>query len=70
MVIRGQKSIVNFDNIKELYVEDTYTKDDGQTFILKADNIVLGIFQDEEETKKTLQEIIDAIFDDKKIYFV
>ena len=70
MIIRSQdkKSIINFDNCKEIRSRMIY-ENDGTVCEISADRITLGIYADEEKAIKVL-DMIQSAYERYKMFAI
>lgn len=70
IVKQDKKGIVNFNNVKDIYIDKEDDGDRHFVFYIPVSNIdgldILGIYETEERAKEVLQEIIKAYIENKK----
>ena len=60
IVSQDKNNVINYDNVKSLWIEDNVLDETNTTFYINADEDFLGEYKTEERAKEVLQEIIKA----------
>lgn len=58
IVSQDKNNVINYDNVKSLWIEDNILDETNTTFYINADEDFLGEYETEERAKEVLQEII------------
>lgn len=60
IVSQDKNNVINYDNVKSLWIDDNVLDKTNTTFYINADDDFLGEYETEERAKEVLQEIIKA----------
>lgn len=63
IVSQDKDNVINYDNVKSLWIDDNVLDKTNTTFYINADDDFLGEYETEERAKEVLQEIINAYLD-------
>lgn len=66
IINQDKNNVINYDNVKSLWIEDNVLDETNTTFYINADEDFLGEYETEERAKEVLQEIIRALIEAKK----
>ena len=58
IVSQDKDNVINYDNVKSLWIEDNVLDEINTTFYINADEDFLGEYKTEERAKEVLQEIV------------
>ena len=58
IVSQDKDNVINYDNIKSLWIDDNVLDKTNTTFYINADDDFLGEYKTEERAKEVLQEIV------------
>lgn len=58
IINQDKNNVINYDNIKSLWIEDNVLDETNTTFYINADEDFLGEYETEERAKEVLQEIV------------
>lgn len=58
IINQDKNNVINYDNVKSLWIEDNVLDETNTTFYINADEDFLGEYKTEERAKEVLQEII------------
>ena len=58
IVSQDKDNVINYDNVKSLWIDDNVLDKTNTTFYINADDDFLGEYETEERAKEILQEII------------
>lgn len=58
IINQDKNNVINYDNIKSLWIEDNVLDETNTTFYINADEDFLGEYKTEERAKEVLQEIV------------
>lgn len=58
IINQDKNNVINYDNVKSLWIEDNVLGETNTTFYINADEDFLGEYKTEERAKEVLQEII------------
>lgn len=58
IVSQDKNNVINYDNVKSLWIDDNVLDKTNTTFYINADEDFLGEYETEERAKEVLQEII------------
>ena len=58
IINQDKNNVINYDNVKSLWIEDNVLDETNTTFYINADEDFLGEYETEERAKEVLQEIV------------
>ncbi len=59
IVSQDKDNVINYDNVKSLWIDDNVLDKTNTTFYINADDDFLGEYETEERAKEVLQEIVE-----------
>lgn len=57
IINQDKNNVINYDNVKSLWIEDNVLDETNTTFYINADEDFLGEYKTEERAKEVLKEI-------------
>lgn len=58
IINQDKNNVINYDNVKSLWIEDNVLDETNTTFYINADEDFLGEYETEERAKEVLQGIV------------
>lgn len=59
IVSQDKDNVINYDNVKSLWIDDNVLDKTNTTFYINADDDFLGEYETEERAKEVLKEIVE-----------
>lgn len=59
IVNQDKDNVINYDNVKSLWIDDNVLDKTNTTFYINADDDFLGEYKTEERAKEVLKEIVE-----------
>lgn len=59
IVSQDKDNVINYDNVKRLWIDDNVLDKTNTTFYINADDDFLGEYETEERAKEVLKEIVE-----------
>lgn len=59
IVDQDKNNVINYDNVKSLWIDDNVLDKTNTTFYINADDDFLGEYETEERAKEVLKEIVE-----------
>ena len=59
IVSQDKDNVINYDNVKSLWIDDNVLDKTNTTFHINADDDFLGEYKTEERAKEVLKEIVE-----------